>query len=737
MLKKMKAALIVSYTALLLASFIAPAAAAVPPTFSFPVAKAPHALTLDASMADPAWQAGKVPSERGWENVTTRRPVPGPAVYMLYDDTYLYVGFVVPQDGAPISATETTNDVGFGTDDFVGIGLDPSGAGSQGYLFETTPRGVRYQQSLENVRYRPEWDAAAKIQGQGWRAVLRIPLRDMRLRDGSSETWRITFFRSIAARGEHMSWSYDPLMQDQSSGNWPNFNDLRYWPSATSMAIAGGAAKPKPRLELFALGSAGDDRDVYQQGDGAFLPQKTRPLGLDFTYPLTSTVNLVGTLNPDFSNVETDQQTIAPQEFARQLSEYRPFFAQGAQYINPDPNPYSNFNSPPNIVFYSPSVGPFDRGMKIEGSHGLQSFGALTFRGYDESTNDTFDDQAFGYKHALQNQTFQYWADGVLANHSESPYGTGPVHDQTFEYGAKGRDLRTGFVWSFGQDVETGNWVPEGIAHSTNGFADIHQHNWEINTGYVDISPNYDPIDGYTSNSDIRGPQGFLSFNGTTPGLKNWNIFIFGDRFLDRSGAVHEADSGAFLNATFKNGFSLNGLGGALSTLRGYDGNFFTGYPSYANGTNVPFNLVGIPVGYHDGTPRPIDVSANWGNFGGFWEHLYTASTSRPLGSRFTLGLEYDGTYQRELATAELNSQWLRRVSIGYNISPQSNFTISLRDVNGTGGFATPGLNLAAAYHLQLRSGDLYVNYGSPSAIATLNRLIVKYVFRAGADAGT
>src|SRR6185437_4395491 len=130
----------------------------------------------------PAWQAGKVPSEGGWENVTTRSAVAPATAYILYDEKYLYVGFVVQQDGTPITATQTTNDVGFGSDDFVGVGLDPSGAGSQGYLFETTPRGVRYQQSLENVRYRPEWESAAKIDGTTWRAVMRIPLDVMRLR---------------------------------------------------------------------------------------------------------------------------------------------------------------------------------------------------------------------------------------------------------------------------------------------------------------------------------------------------------------------------------------------------------------------------------------------------------------------------------------------------------------------------------------------------------------------------
>lgn len=747
-------------TAIALASFAisgSRAVAAVPDTFSFPAAKAAHDPALDPSLSDPAWQAGKVPSVGGWENVTTRSSAPAPTVYMLYDDKYLYVGFVVPQEGIPITATQTTNDVGFGTDDFIGIGVDPSGNGSQAYFFETTPRGVRYQQALENVRYRPEWQAAAKIEGTGWRAVMIIPLKDMRLRPGQSETWRITFVRGIASHGEHLMWSWDPLQQDQGGANWPSFNDLRYWPATTTVAVSSSASKPKPRLEVFGLSSSGEDRNVYQQGTGPFLPQQTRHVGADFSYPVTSTINLVGTLNPDFSNVETDQQTIAPQEFARQLTEYRPFFAQGAQYLNPNPLPYSNFNSPANEVFYSPSVGPFDRGFKLEGTHGLQSFGMLTFRGYDESTNDTFDDEAFGYKHAMQDQTFQYWADGVIANHSQTPQLRNgeqgpPAHDDTFEGGAKWRNLHTHLVWGFNQAIENGSWVPQGHSYSTTAFVDLHQHNFETNASYVDIGPNYNPIDGFTTNSDIRGIQGYQSFNGSTPGIKNWSVFVYGDRFFDRSGAVHEADSGAFLNAVFKGGFSLNGIGPTISILRGYNGllaagypsfNFFTGYPAYKNPINVPYNLFQVPIGYHDGTPSPLDVSASWGNFGGYWEHLYNSTTSRPLGSKFTLGLEYDATYQRSLTSAaglpegELNSQFLRRVSIGYNISPTSNFTVGLRDINGTGGFGTPGLNLAAAYHLQMRSGDLYIDYGSPSAIATLNRLIVKYVFRAGGDAGT
>jgi hypothetical protein len=86
-----------------------------------------------------------------------------------------------------------------------------------------------------------------------------------------------------------------------------------------------------------------------------------------------------------------------------------------------------------------------------------------------------------------------------------------------------------------------------------------------------------------------------------------------------------------------------------------------------------------------------------------------------------------------------LDSQWLRRISLGYNISSESALTFELRDINGYGGFATQiGNNLAVAFHQRFPSGnELYVNFGSPAAGATLNRLIVKFVLHAGADAGT
>ncbi|MDB5026795.1 MAG: hypothetical protein JWO66_484, partial [Candidatus Eremiobacteraeota bacterium] len=440
-----------------------PAAASTSAAGVVAVTRAPQALPLDPTLSDPAWQAGRVDLGTGLADLTTRRAAPvGTTAYLLVDDRALYVAFHADQAGIPIAAGQTTNGVGFGIDDFVGIGIDPGGSGSQVYYFETTPRGTRYQQASENARYAPAWTAAARIAGGGWDAVLVIPLDALRLHPGT-QRWRINFVRGLAATGDQLTCAFDGIMNDGPIGvGWPNFADVRFWPSLKPFELAktGGAARI-PRADIFALGSVGRDRALFRQADGSFREERVRTVGIDVAAPLTDTITFVGTLAPDFSNVEVDQETIAPQEFRRALNEFRPFFAQGASFLNPNPVGVGGFVTPPNLVFYSPSIGPFDRGMKIEGTRKNDSFGVLSTRGYDLTTNQPFDDIAYGFKHALPDRTFLYWADGVLAHHGE--IGS----DATSEFGLEGRNLKSGLVWAANHAVEHGSALG-GVAHSTN-----------------------------------------------------------------------------------------------------------------------------------------------------------------------------------------------------------------------------------------------------------------------------
>ncbi|MBV8299752.1 MAG: hypothetical protein JO083_09450 [Candidatus Eremiobacteraeota bacterium] len=734
------------FAALLAVCCAAPLGATTSAADTVPIARAAQPLPLDPTLADPGWQAGKVAVAPAFADLTTRRTAPvATTVYLLYDDRALYVAFHAEQPGIAIAASQTTNGVGFGIDDFVGIGIDPGGSGSQVYYFETTPRGTRYQQASENARYAPAWNAAARISGESWDAVLVIPLNALRLHAGR-QRWRINFVRGLAATGEHLTWAFDGIMNDGPIGaGWPNFPDARFWPWLQPFALnkLGGAAHT-PRADVYALGSAGRDRAQFQQADQSFRSERARTLGIDLAVPLTDTITFVGTLAPDFSNVEIDQQTIAPQEFRRALVEYRPFFAQGAAFLNPNPAPVGGFVAPPNLIFYSPGIGPFDRGAKIEGTHGNDSFGVLSARGYDITNADLFDDVAYGFKHSLPDRTFLYWADGVLAHHSA--LGS----DETSEFGTEGRNLKSGFVWLADTAVEQGT-ARGGVAHSSNAFVDVHKPNYEVNLGYVDVSPHYDPLDGFTTNSDIRGPNATINLLGNGTRVKNWFLSVYGDRYTDRSGAVHQADTSVTLNATFKNGLSLNGFGPQTGVLRSYDvpagpncsgpvlfRSAFTGAPCYLNGRTDRFNFFNAGFGYRDGTPAPVDWSYSWGPFGGVMLHQFSSTTSRPLAGRFALTLEYDGTWERSFATGALDSQFLRRVGIGASLGRDANFSVSLRSINGNGGFAVPGTNLAATFHRHWANGnELYLDYGTPAATSTLNRFITKYVFHVGPLPGT
>lgn len=713
---------------------------------SYLAAMTQHAPSSDTLLSDPDWSRGMITDgARPFEDITTRTTAPfGTAAYLLYDDKNLYVAFKAQQSSLPIVANQTTNNVGFGLDDFVGIGIDTSGNGSTVYYFETTPRGTRYQQASESTRYSPAWNAVARVDKRAWTAVMTIPL-DVLHGGASTSAWRFNFVRGIAANGEHYTWAFDGTMQDAAIPQWPPFTDAQFWPRISG--IRGGHAaqsfRDRARADVYALGSAGSNRNLFAQANGTFAPERVRTLGADFSYALTDTIHFVATVNPDFSNIEVDQQTIAPQEFKRPLVEYRPFFAQGAAYLNPA-SPSAGVAQPNNQVFYSPSVGPFDRGMKVEGSFGDQSFGVLSFRGYDVTTGNEFDDVAYGYTHALPDQSFSYWSDGVLAHHSVAG------SDATAEVGTMFHNLHTGWNGGIDEAFESGSWVPNpGSARALSLWQGILKPNYNLFVDYLDVTPNYNPIDGFTSLSDTKGLAFNPNFTGSSPGLKNYQVSVAWDRLFDESGAVHQEDALATLKAVLKNQLSI-AIGPHDGDLRSYSTQApgrlgcndpslprtsYTGYPNYYCGQTDRFNQFTVSLGYRDGTQSPIDFRYAEGPFGGTFLQQYLLSASRPLGTRLSIAAQYAGTYGRTLSDGALNSQWLRLVSIGDNLGADSNVALQLQSVTGAvNGLTTvPGVNLAVSYHEKFVSGDeLYVAYGTPAATQTLNRFIVKYILHEG-----
>jgi len=255
----------------------------------------------------------------------------------------------------------------------------------------------------------------------------------------------------------------------------------------------------------------------------------------------------------------------------------------------------------------------------------------------------------------------------------------------------------------------------------------VHKPNYEVFQGYQYVSPGYHPLDGFTTIDDANGPIYMVNFTGSTPGLKSWTGFFTGDRFATRDGTVHQSDF--FGNEDIvTNGLIHANVGINVS---GLDDPIFTG------GTRLPFNQASVALGYRDGTPSPIDTFYGAGEFANFYLQQFNVAWTRPIGERLSLQLTYAGTHERSDAIG-VDGQVLRNVAIGESLGPDASVTLAYRSINGFGGFAAPGDNVAMAFHTKFHNGsELFVNFGTPAAQATLDRVVVKYLLRIGGGAGT
>ena len=129
---------------------------------------------------------------------------------------------------------------------------------------------------------------------------MRIPL-DV-IRSGGRAEWRAQFVRATVHANALDVWAYSERASSVSDATF--FGTIQQI-GATPKAAA--AARPRPRAQIYGLGEATSHANG---GD-------TSRLGADLALPITPTASLVASLHPDFSNVETDQITIAPQEFPR------------------------------------------------------------------------------------------------------------------------------------------------------------------------------------------------------------------------------------------------------------------------------------------------------------------------------------------------------------------------------------------------------------------------------------
>ncbi|HVO30080.1 MAG TPA: DUF5916 domain-containing protein, partial [bacterium] len=354
--------------------------------FSIPAIE--EAPVMDGRLDESVWK--RATRLEGFTDFQPIEDVPASqktTVYIYRDSEHLYVGFDA-EDTEPAKIRGTLGDRdSSGNDDFVGVMLDSFGTGRRGYLFGVNPTGVLLD-CLESETGNDDctWDgifyAAAHVDGRGWTAEIAIPFATLRL-DPDNDEWYVDPLRAITRKGELSA--YSPLHQAAP-------NAFVQMPRMSGMK----GLKVVPTWQLIPEVTA---RTGPGAGTGTALVDAGAPHGLsggtsEGDVGVTARVSrgdlsADGTLNPDFSQVESDTSRVTiNQRFPLSYDEKRPFFFEGRE----------QFNLPWNVIYTRAIVDPI-YGLKVEGKAGPTSFAILNAADAhpsDSTVDPTWNPAAYG-----------------------------------------------------------------------------------------------------------------------------------------------------------------------------------------------------------------------------------------------------------------------------------------------------------------------------------------------------
>jgi hypothetical protein len=277
--------------------------------------------TIDGRLDDEAWQGTTLPLTEWltYNPLNGEKMVQQTEVRAAYDDRYLYFAFhcVDPEPGK-VRSTISRRDNMF-NDDWVGLSLDSVGNGQSSYDLFINPSGVQGDvlttpSSGENSAPDFVWDSAGQRTPEGYDVEIRVPLTTIRFKSGPDVRMGVLFWRRVSRLGMSASWPIVPAGK--------SFIEQH------AALILHDLKRP---LTLELTPSATYSRRETRATPTAFAPADSEPdAGLTVKYGLTSQATLEGTVNPDFSQVESDAfQVQVNQRYPLFFSEKRPFFMEG------------------------------------------------------------------------------------------------------------------------------------------------------------------------------------------------------------------------------------------------------------------------------------------------------------------------------------------------------------------------------------------------------------------------
>jgi|TARA_B110000881_G_scaffold220804_1_gene247356 hypothetical protein len=286
-------------------------------------------------------------------------------VKITYDDDFIYLGVECYGKGPFLVQSLKRDNDSFWNGDAFAVVFDPVNERTNGVIFGVNPAGVQTealitgeparrggQLSGYNKAWDNKWYTQASVTEDGWTAEMMIPFKSLRF--GRKGHWGINFIRVDAQNNANHSWAPVPI---QFYGTDLGYLGQLIWDKPPRNE------KGNISLVPYLLGN------VYKDYESKSDLSQSFALGMDAKIAINSNLNLDLTVNPDFSQVDVDEQQTNLTTVNLRFPERRLFFLENSDI-------FSNFgtNAKP---FFSRKIGLDDDGNTIPIIYGARLSGNL------------------------------------------------------------------------------------------------------------------------------------------------------------------------------------------------------------------------------------------------------------------------------------------------------------------------------------------------------------------------
>ena len=420
-------------------------------------------------------------------------------VYMAHTKAVLYVVFICHDDRPNLIRGHLARRENILTDDNVTILLDPFQDRRRGILFSVNPIGVQADAAWSesngaDYSFDQVWDSEGRVTKGGWMAMIAIPFRSLRFREAGSD-WGVVLERNFPRNSEVDYW---PRISQSISGTLSQEGTLR--------GINGVTGSHNIQINPYVLGQ--NEKTLLNQDPGdPYFSQRSfeGTAGGEVKAIVKDSIVLDATVNPDFSDVESDQpQFTVDQRYPVYFPELRPFFLENANY----------FSTPITLLYTRNIIRP-DYGGRITGKIGSTNIGLLAIDDREPGQSVPVGDPLYGEK-AL-------FAVGRVAQDFGKNFTLGAMYTDEEFGGGWNRIGGFDFTWRatpkwtiIGQSVEssTKGSNPNSAAvvfpagYSAGPASDLqvsrNGHAFNLFDEYQDFATGFASLVGFYQTADIR-----------------------------------------------------------------------------------------------------------------------------------------------------------------------------------------------------------------------------------------